>query len=167
MTTLGLPDQNKNVFFWTSKYQIGFDALKTALKTAPVFVYRDSTKEFILENDASLKGLGAALSQEDNTSKVCIIAYASQTLRPSEKSLHSYSSAKLELLVLKWAVTKKFWDYLLGLKFMVYTDNNPPAYMQTSKLGASQVCWISKLVLFNFNIQYCSDKTNKAADTLN
>ena len=48
--------------------------------------------------------------------------------------MHKYSSAKLELLTLKQAVTEKFRDYLLGVKFTVYTDNNPIEYIQTSKL---------------------------------
>ena len=88
------------------------------------------------------------------------------TLRPSEKSMCNYSSAKLELLALKWAVTGKFRDYLLGLKFTVYTDNNSLAYIQTSKLGVSQICWFSELALFDFNIIYRSGKSNQAADTL-
>ena len=95
-----------------------------------------------------LRGLAAFLSQVDDTSKVCVVAYTSQTLRPSEQSMHNYSSAKLELLALKWAVTEKFMDYLLGSKFAVYTDNNPLAYIQTSNLGASQICWLSELALF-------------------
>ena len=78
----------------------------------------------------------------------------------------NYSSAKLELLALKWAVTEKFRDYLLGSKFTGYTDNNPLAYIQTSKLGASQIHWLSELALFNFNIIYRSGKTNQAADAL-
>ena len=80
--------------------------------------------------------------------------------------MHNYSSAKLGLLALKWAVTKKFRDYLLWSKFTVYTDNNPLAYVQTSKLGASDIHWLSKLALFDFNIIYKSDKTNQAADAL-
>ena len=75
------------------------------------------------------------MSQLDDQGKAHIIAYASRTLRPSENSMRIYSSAKLELLALKWAVTEKFRDYLLGSKFTVYTDNNPLAYIQTSKLG--------------------------------
>ena len=121
---------------------------------------------FILKTNASLRGLGAVLSQVDEEGKTHVIAYASQTLRPSEKSMHNYSSAKLELLALKWAVTEKFRDYLLGSKFTVYTDNNPLAYIQTSKLDASQIRWLSKLALFDFNIIYRSGKTNQAADAL-
>ena len=78
----------------------------------------------------------------------------------------NYSSAKLELLALKWAVTEKFRDYLLGSKFTVYTDNNPLAYVKESKLGAAQIRWLSKLALFDFNIKYRSGKSNQAADTL-
>ena len=129
--------------------------------------YANFKREFILETDASLRGLGAVLSQVDEQGKTHLIVYASQTLRPSEKSMRNYSSAKLELLALKWAVTEKFRDYLLGSKFTVYTDNNLLAYVQTSKLGASQIRWLSKLTLFDFNIIYRSGKTSQAADALN
>ena len=68
------------------------------------------------------------------------------------------------MLALKWAVTEKFLNYLLVLEFTVCTNNNPLAYIQTSKLGASQIHWLSELDLFDFNIQYRLGKTNKAAD---
>ena len=51
----------------------------------------------------------------------------------------NYSSAILELLVLKWEVTEKFQNYLLGLQFQVYMDNNLLTYVQESKLDASQI----------------------------
>ena len=156
------PDLTTPKFVWASEHQKVFDALKLALTTAPVLGYPD----FDREADASLRGLGAVLSQVDEEGKTHVIAYASWTLKPSEKSMRNYSSAKLELLALKWAVTKKFRDYLLGLKFTVYTDNNPLAYVQTSKLGASQILWLSELALFDFNIIYRSAKTNQAADAL-
>ena len=128
--------------------------------------YPNFNREFIPETDASLRGLGAVLSQIDDTSKVHVIAYASWTLRSSEQSMHNYSSAKLELLALKWAVTEKFRDYLLGSKFTVCTDNNPLAYVQMSKLGASQICWLSEFAPFDYNIMYQLGRTNKAADAL-
>ena len=68
--------------------------------------------------------------------------------------MKSYSSVKLELLALKWAVCDKFKDYLLGSKFTVLTDNNPLCYVKTSKLGASQIRWLSDLALFDFEIKY-------------
>ena len=71
---------------------------------------------------------------------------------PIGKSICNYSSAKLELLVLNWAVTEKFHDYLLGLHFQVYMDNNPLTYIQDSRLTASQIQWLSELALFDFTI---------------
>ena len=68
-----------------------------------------------------------------------VIAYANQSLHPYERSMRNYSSAKLELLQLKWVVMVKFHDYFLGLKFHIYTDNSSLAYVRESKLGASQI----------------------------
>ena len=77
--------------------------------------------------------------------------------------MRNYSLAKLELLVLKWAMTEKLQDYLLDSKFKVYTNNNPLAYVRESK---SQIRWLSQLVLFDFDIKYRTGKWNKAMDAL-
>ena len=153
-------------FKWSKECQEGFDNLKKALITAPILAYPDYSKSFILETDASLKGLGAVLSQKSEDGTIRVIAYASRSLRPGEKSMRDYSSAKIELLALKWAVCEKFKDYLLGSKFTVYTDNNPLVYVKTSKLGAAQIRWLSELALYDFNIIYRTGKSNLVADAL-
>ena len=154
------------IFEWTMKHQEAFEALKEALSTAPVLGYPDFSREFILEIVASLNGLGAILSQQGKDRKICVIAYASHPLCPSKRSMHNYSSIKLKLLALKWVVMEKFRDYLLGLQFQVYTDNNPLTYIMESKLGASQIRWLSELALFNFVIKYWTGWSNRAADAL-
>ena len=153
-------------FVWSKECQEGFDALKHALTTAPVLAYPDYTQPFILETDASLKGLGAVLSQKGKDGEVRIIAYASQSLRPSKRSMCDYSLAKIELMALKWSVCKKFKDYLLGSKFTIFTDNNPLVYVKTSKLGAAQIHWLSELALYNFDIVYQTGRSNLVADAL-
>ena len=153
-------------FVWSKECQEGFDALKHALTTAPVLAYPDYTQPFILETDASLKGLGAVLSQKGKDGEVRVIAYASRSLRPSERSMRDYSSAKIELMALKWSVCEKFKDYLLGSKFTVFTDNNPLVYVKTSKLGAAQIRWLSELALYNFDIMYRTGRSNLVADAL-
>ena len=69
-------------------------------------------------------------------------SHASRTLQGAEKSMERYSSMKLELLGMKWVVTKKFCDYLLGSKFVVFTDNNPLAHLKSAKLGDVEQCWV-------------------------
>ena len=80
--------------------------------------------------------------------------------------MRNYSSAKLELLPLKWAVCDKFRDYLIGSKFMVLTDNNPLTYVHTSHLGATQICWLSNPTLFDFDLKYRAGKSNQVTDAL-
>ena len=74
-------------FKWTPACQEGFDQLKKALTEALVLGYPDYKKPSILETDASLKGLGAVLSQKGDDNEICVIAYASRSLQPSEKSM--------------------------------------------------------------------------------
>ena len=120
----------------------------------------------MLETDTSLQGLGIVLSQQDDSGRLRVIAYASQSLHPSERSMHNYSSAKLELLALKWVVMEKLCDYLLGSIFHVYMDNSPLAYVRESKLSASQIQWLSELALFDFTIHYRTGMSNRAANAL-
>ena len=158
--------QNLPPFQRSPECQKSFEKLKEALITTLVLSYPDYSKRFILEMDASLKGLSAVLSQEDSDGNVCVLSFASHTLKPYEKSMKNYSSAKLKLLALKWSVCEKFKDYLIGSKFTVLMDNNPLTYVRTSRLGASQIHWLSDLALFNFDLKYRAGKCNQAADTL-
>ena len=163
-----LPPLQPNLppFVWTPEHQELFDKLKETLTSAPVLAYLNYTLPFILETDASLKGLGAVLLQEDDAGNLRVISYASRMLKPYERSMQNYSSAKLELLALKWAVCEKFRDYLISSKFTMLTDNNPLTYICTSCLGAAQIRWVSDLVLFDIEIKYRAGKTNQAADAL-
>ena len=96
------------LFEWTTKHQDSFDAVKEALSNDPVLCYPDFSWGFILETDASLNGLGTVLSQQGKDGEICVIAYASHSLGPSERSMCNYSSAKLELLALEWTVMETF-----------------------------------------------------------
>ena len=150
---------------WGEDCEQAFQSLKEKLTSAPVLAYADFNKTFILEVDASHGGLGAVLSQEQS-GKVRPIAFASRGLRPTERNMDNYSSMKLELLAVKWAVTEKFREYLLGNHFTIFTDNNPLSHLQTAKLGAVEQRWASQLASFNFTIKYRPGKNNQNADAL-
>lgn len=150
---------------WSNECDQAFSQLKWKLTTAPVLGFADFTCPFILETDASQNGLGAILYQMQDDKKR-VIAYASRRLRNAERNDRNYSSMKLELLALKWAVVEKFRGYLLGSWFEVITDNNPLCHLQTAKLGAIEQRWVAQLSVFNFEVKYRPGKSNAAADAL-
>jgi hypothetical protein len=80
--------------------------------------------------------------------------------------MDNYSSMKLEFLALKWAVTEKFREYLLGNKVTIYTDNNPLRHLQTAKLGALEQRWASQLASFDYTLEYRPGRSNGNADAL-
>ena len=148
---------------WTPE---GIQSPTAHLTITPVLGYPDFSHPFDLETDASLQGLGAVLSQRDEHGQSKVIAYASQSQYPNKRKMRNYSLEKLDLLMLKWAMMDKLGDYLLGSKFTICMDNNPLAYVRESKLGAAQIRWLSKLVLFDFDIKYRTGKSNEAVDAL-
>uniref|UniRef100_A0A8C2AXX8 Gypsy retrotransposon integrase-like protein 1 n=2 Tax=Cyprinus carpio TaxID=7962 RepID=A0A8C2AXX8_CYPCA len=150
---------------WSSQCQTAFECLKDKLTSAPTLGYADFTLPFVIETDASNLGLGAVLYQHQKGKKT-VIAYASRRLRGAEKNDQNYSSMKLELLALKWAVTEKFRSYLLGSKFTIVTDNNPLCHLTTAKLGAIEQRWAAQLAVFDFDVKYRPGRCNTAADAL-
>ena len=150
-------------FQWGSDQQTAFEELKRQLTNPPILGYADYTLPFILHTDASSKGLGAVLYQrQDGHEKV--IAYASRSLKPSEKH---YPAHKLEFLALKWSMTEKFHDYLYGAEVEVITDNNPLTYVLTSaKLDATGQRWLAALSNYTFTTRYRAGKNNADADGL-
>ena len=83
------------------------------------------------------------------------------------KSEKNYNAHKLELLALKWAITDRFHEYLYGVNFEVFTDNNPLTYLlTTAKLDAIGQRWVASLANYNFKLHYVSGKLNVEADVL-
>ena len=149
-------DKKKALVVWTSECQEAFEQLKKLCTAAPVLAYPNFTKPFKLHIDACDQVLGAILYQEQADGKEKPISSASRNLNKAESN---YPDHKLEFLALKWAVTKRFHEYLYGNDFTVYTDNNPLRYiLTTAKLDATSHRWVAALAAYNFTLNYRPEK---------
>ena len=146
-----------------------FDRLKAACLQAPILAFPDFGKPFLLETDASGKGLGAVLLQKQSDGWYHPIAYASRIMTETEQRYHSN---KQEFLALKWAVTEQFHEYLSPYgknrkEFVVRTDNNPLTYIFSSaNLDAARQRWVAQLASYNFALEYQKGKDNMVANFL-
>ena len=139
------------------------DVLKRKVQSAPVLVFPDFDKPFLLETDASHEGLGAVLSPKQIDRWYHPVAFGSHSLTP----LENYHSSKLEFLVLKWSVMEHFKEYLAYAPFVVRTDNNLLTYVLTMpNLDTTGHQWVGKLASFQFELEYQKGTDNGAADAL-
>ena len=140
------------------------DVLKGKVQSAPILVFPDFDKPFLLEMDASKEGLGVVLSQKQSDGHYHPVTFGSCSLTPSEKNYHS---SKLEFLVLKWSVMEHFKEYLAYSPFVVQTDNNSLTYvLMMPNLDATGHRWVGALASFQFELEYQKGADNGAVDAL-
>jgi hypothetical protein len=72
---------------WSEQCEFAFNDLKKALKEAPVLNPPDWNREFLVQVDASNRGLGAILSQKDENGDEHPLVFASRKLQPREERL--------------------------------------------------------------------------------
>ena len=103
---------------WTLEGVVSFERLKRALCAAPVLKTPNFTKEFVLQTDASDRGVGVVLSQQAEGGGDRPVAYFSKKLLPREQN---YPTVEKECLAIKLAI-QAFRVYLIDQPFIVQTD---------------------------------------------
>lgn len=148
----------KDAFCWNEEAQSAFDTLKLAMTQAPVLALPDFTQIFVVETDASSKGIGAVLIQNKRP-----IAFLSKKLGPKNQLLSTYEK---EFLALLTAITK--WrHYLMGGRFVIKTDHISLKFLLEQKINtASQHKGLSKLLGLDYTIEYKKGSENIVADAL-
>ena len=105
--------KEKVPFNWGPEHQESFAMLKQELVRAPVLAYYNPQKETMLQTDASTKGLGACLLQDEKT-----IYFANKALTEVQRG---YVAIEIESLDVAWAV-EKFHHFLYGSHFILEID---------------------------------------------
>ena len=103
-------------FNWGPEYQSAFTQMKKEIASAPILVYHNPKKQTVLQTDASIKGLGACLLQEEKP-----VYFASKVLRDAR---WRYVAIELELLAVAW-IMEKFHHFLYTSHFISETDQKP------------------------------------------
>jgi hypothetical protein len=147
-----------NSFTWTSAATQAFQTLKMAMCTTLVLDLPDFTKTFVLECDASGKGISAVLMQESRP-----LAFTSKQL--SERNLGKPIYEKEMLVILH--VVDLWRPYLLGQHFQIKTDHQSLKYFMEQRISSpEQQKWVTKLFGYDYEIIYKKGKDNVVADAL-
>jgi len=140
-------------FIWGEEQLVAFNQLRTSLtsETVQMMFSRDAAVTE-LHADASAAGLGAILLQSVlPRDPLRVVYYASRKTSEAETRYHS---SKLELLCVVWAMYK-LRQFLLGLKFVVFTDCQALIYLNQYKGTNGQVArWHDLLQDYDFEVKY-------------
>jgi hypothetical protein len=148
---------------WEDRHEQAFQKIKELLTKTPILRLPDMTKPFVVQTDASEKGLGAALLQEHD-GLLHPVEYASKLLSGASRS---YAVVEKECLAVKWAF-EKFQNYLLGQKsFVLQTDHAPLQYLQKAKYQNNRLMrWALTLQPYSYVVRYIRGSDNFCADYL-
>lgn len=106
-------------FVWSPDHETRRQHVVKLLTSEPILCIFDPTLPIEVHTDASSKGLGAILIQNDNNRRK-VVEYFSMRTSEAETRYHSY---ELETLAVVRAI-KHFRHFLYGCKFTVVTDCN-------------------------------------------
>lgn len=148
---------------WDDEKEKAFQGLKAALMKPPVLRAPDYNKPFIVQCDASNRGMGVILCQEDANQEEHPILYCSRKLSIREEA---YSASEKECACLVWA-TQKLSCYLYGAPFIFVTDHCSLTWLsQMSNKNPRLLLWSLALQQYDFEVRYRKGKAHVNVDCL-
>ena len=121
-----------NEIQWTAECAIAFQKLKEALISSPILRRPDFSRRFILQTDASDRGVGAILSQLDDKGQDRPVAYFSRKLLPREEK---YSTIEKECLAIKLSI--QVFNTYHGSNIH---HTNRPSFVRMARSNQGQQC---------------------------
>ncbi len=152
-------------FEFNDNCKAAWEALRSALKSAPILCHYDAYRQTRLETDSSDGVVAGILSQLQDDGHFHPVGFFSKTMGDAELN---YPIHDKELLAI-FRAFKQYKPELLGAQktVHVYTDHRALEYfMSTKDLTARQARWAEFFADFHFMIMYRTGVTNTLADTL-
>ena len=147
---------------WTEPCQRAFERVKEALCGEPLLFTPNFSLPFILQTDASDRGLGAVLTQQVEGVDRPVL-YISRKLSQRETK---YSTVEKECLAIRWAVGSLRY-YLLGRPFTLCSDHAPLQWLHRMKDTNARITrWYLALQPFNFKVVHRPGALMVVADFL-
>nr|CDJ92466.1 RNA-directed DNA polymerase (reverse transcriptase) domain containing protein [Haemonchus contortus] len=156
------------VYTWTPECQSSFDKIKAILSSDLLLTHFDPNLPIIVAADASNYGIGATLSHRFPDGSEKVVYHVSRCLTTAQKN---YSQIEKEALALIFAV-QKFHRFVHGRHFTLKTDHKPLVAIFGSKKGIPVYSanrlqrWATKLLNYNFAIEYVNTKDFGQVDAL-
>ena len=152
-------------FIWEERHQRAFDTLIGLMAARPILLQPNFDKQFVLQTDASVLGVGAVLLQRGDTKKLQPVEFFSATFTPTERNYDIYER---ELLAIIKALAH--WRPYLGWTkepFLIQTDHANLQYWKSPRnLNRQTARWHADLQDYNFTLQHIPGKTNTLPDLL-
>ena len=145
---------------WGSEHDRALQQLKQSLTSQPLLKFFDVNKPVRIQTDASQRGLGACLFQQDHP-----IAYASRSLTQAEQN---YAQIEKELLAIVFACNK-FNQYVYGKVVDVQSDHKPLEVILKKPLCKASPRlqrMMMNLQKYQLDVKYVPGKEMYVADTL-
>ena len=146
---------------WHQEHLQSFSTLKHLASSAPALAYFNPSHPVKLSVDASSKGLGAVLLQNDHP-----IAYASRALTDTQQR---YAQIEKEMLAVVFGCTK-FHDYIYGMPDVEVESDHKPLEAILRKPLHQAPLRLQKMIMttqkYSLNVTYRPGKQLVLADTL-
>lgn len=155
-------------FVWNTNCQKAFDAVKKEIVSERVLAHFDPKLPIILATDASPYAVGAVISHVYSDGTERPIQFASQTLTTVQQK---YAQMDKEAYSIIFGI-KRFYYYLYGRKFILYTDNKPLLHILTPSKQLSMLTttrmqhYALYLQNFQYEIKYKNTKLHSNADAM-
>ena len=145
---------------WGQAENEAFESLKTAISSTPVLKFKDPKEPVSLSVDASSKGLGAVILQNNQP-----VAYASKALTESQQN---YAQIEKEMLAIVFGC-ERFHDFLYGQNVVTVGSDHKPLEAILKKPIHQAPLRLQKLILrakpYAVNVKCVPGSSFVSADT--